>query len=169
MEITFKLCLPRDAASVPVVRHLCRDSLLKLGVVDDCVSDIELAVTEACTNVLNHAAGTDQQYEVTVDVNEETCEIRIIDTGKGFEHSGVGHVSSANSAESGRGVFLMRALVDDLDFESEPEQGTVVRLVKTLTLEPDSMLKVLSLKEHAARDAGDGNRSQEVSSPLGSG
>ena len=166
MEITFKLCLPRDEASVPVVRHLCRDSLLKLGVVDECVSDIELAVTEACTNVLNHAAGTDEQYEVTVDVNEKTCEIRIIDTGKGFDHADVGHTSSAHSAESGRGVFLMRALVDDLDFVSEPEQGTVVRLVKTLTLEPNSMLKILSLKEHRAKD---GSRPQEVSSPSGSG
>jgi serine/threonine-protein kinase RsbW len=147
MEITFKLCLPRDGASVPVVRHICRDSLLKLGVEDECVSDIELAVTEACTNVLHHAAGTDKQYEVHVDINEETCQIRIVDTGMGFEHAEVGHVRSSHSSESGRGVFLMRALVDDLDFVSEPEHGTVVRLVKSLSLKPDSMLKLLSFKE----------------------
>ena len=147
MEITFTLCLPRDGASVPVVRHLCRDALLQLGVADECVSDIELAVTEACTNVLNHAVGTDEQYEVVIDVNEETCEIRIVDTGTGFDHAGVGLVTSSNTAESGRGVFLMRALVDNLDFVSEAEQGTVVRLVKSLTLKPGSMLRVLSFKE----------------------
>jgi serine/threonine-protein kinase RsbW len=149
MEITFTLCLPRDEASVPVVRHLCRDALLKLGVVDDCVSDIELAVTEACTNVLFHAAGTDEQYEVVVNVDEETCEIRVVDTGSGFDAGEVGHVTSSHTAESGRGVFLMRALVDNLDFVSEPEQGTIVRLVKSLTLEPGSMLKILSIKEKA--------------------
>jgi len=146
MEITFTLCLPRDGASVPVARHLCRDALLQLGVADGCVSDIELAVTEACTNVLNHAAGTDEQYEVVVDVNEETCEIRIVDTGTGFDHAEVGLLTSSNTAESGRGVFLMRALVDNLDFVSA-EHGTVVRLVKSLTLEPGSMLKLLSIKE----------------------
>jgi serine/threonine-protein kinase RsbW len=147
MEITFTLCLPRDGASVPVVRHLCRDALLQLGVADECVFDIELAVTEACTNVLHHAAGTDEQYEVVVHVDEDTCEIRVVDTGTGFEADEVGRVTSSNTAESGRGVFLMRALVDNLDFVSEPEQGTVVRLVKSLTLEPGSMLKLLSFKE----------------------
>ena len=152
MEISFKLCLPREAASVPVVRHLCRDSLLKLGVTGECVSDIELAVTEACTNVLDHAVGTDAEYEVGVEIKDEICQIRIMDTGEGFDHSDVGHVSSAHSAESGRGVFLMRALVDDLDFASEPEQGTVVRLVKSLSLESDSMLKLLTNTEKRAHE-----------------
>jgi serine/threonine-protein kinase RsbW len=150
MEISFTLCLPRDEASVPVVRHLCRDALLKLGVSAECVSDIELAVTEACTNVLNHAAGTDEQYEVAVAIDDRHCEIRIVDTGKGFEHADVGHVTSAQMAESGRGVFLMRALVDELDFVSAPEQGTVVRLQKSLSLEPDSMLRVLSARERGS-------------------
>jgi serine/threonine-protein kinase RsbW len=80
-------------------------------------------------------------------VNEKTCEIRIVDTGRGFDHADVGLVTSSNTAESGRGVFLMRALVDNLDFVSEPEQGTVVRLVKSLTLKPGSMLRVLSFRE----------------------
>ena len=150
MDITFKLCLPRDEASVPVVRHLCRDSLLKLGVSEDCVSDIELAVTEACTNVLDHAAGTRDEYEVLVEVKPDTCEIRVIDTGTGFEHAEIGLSTSAHSAESGRGIFLMRALVDDLDFVSEPERGTIVRLVKSLTLEDQAMLKLLSAKDGAS-------------------
>lgn len=38
------------------------------------------------------------------------------------------------SAERGRGVALMRALVDSIDFDSDPESGTVVHLVKQLTL-----------------------------------
>jgi serine/threonine-protein kinase RsbW len=146
MDITFKLCLPRDEASVPVVRHLCRDSLLKLGVSSDCVSDIELAVTEACTNVLDHAVGTSEEYEVLVGVRPDICEIKVIDTGGGFDHAEAGLASSAHSAESGRGIFLMRALVDHLDFVSEPEQGTVVRLAKTLTLEDEAMLKLLGSK-----------------------
>lgn len=143
MQITFTLCLPRDEASVPVVRHLCRDALLKLGVLSDCVSDIELAVTEACTNVLTHAQAEDE-YEVSVQIDDARCEIRISDAGEGFEGSSKGFEVSAGTAESGRGIFLMRALVDELHFVSEPEQGTVVHLVKSLDVEPGSPLEVLA-------------------------
>lgn len=147
MEIAFKLSLPRDEVSVPVVRHISRDALLKLGVDPACVSDIEIAVTEACTNVLNHADGTDDLYEVTFEVNEELAHIRIIDTGRGFDEGQI--ELSADSAESGRGIFLMKALVDDLKFVSEPEKGTVVHLVKKLHVEEDSILHMLAGRHRA--------------------
>lgn len=142
MEIAFRLSLPRDEASVPVVRHVSRDALLKLGVSPACVSDIEVAVTEACTNVLNHADGSDDVYEVSFEVDEELAHIRIVDTGRGFDGGQI--ELSADSAESGRGIFLMKALVDDLKFVSEPEKGTVVHLVKHLVVEEGSLLHVLA-------------------------
>lgn len=148
MEIAFKLSLPRDEVSVPVVRHISRDALLKLGVDAACVSDIELAVTEACTNVLNHADGTGDLYEVSFEVNEELAHIRIIDTGRGFDEGQI--ELSADSAESGRGIFLMKALVDDLKFVSEPEKGTVVHLVKKLQVDEGSILHMLAGRHRTA-------------------
>lgn len=150
MEIAFRLSLPRDEVSVPVVRHISRDALLKLGVQASCVSDIELAVTEACTNVLNHADGTDDIYEVSFEVNEKLAHIRIIDTGRGFEGGQI--ELSSDSAESGRGIFLMKALVDDLKFVSEPEKGTVVHLVKKLTIDEGSILHLLAGRNGDSRD-----------------
>lgn len=143
MQILCTLCLPRDEASVPVVRHICRDALLKLGVDDDCVSDIEIAVTEACSNVLNHAAESEDEYEVAIEIDAEKCDIRIKDTG-GEVFDGSSHQLSGESAESGRGIFLMRALVDDLKFLSEPEAGTIVHLVKMLKMREDAPLKRLA-------------------------
>lgn len=143
MQILCTLCLPRDEASVPVVRHICRDALLKLGVKDDCVSDIEIAVTEACSNVLHHAADTEAEYEVTIEIDAHRCEIRIKDVG-GEVFDGSAHELSGETAESGRGIFLMRALVDDLKFLSEPEAGTVVHLVKMLDVPDDAPLKRLA-------------------------
>lgn len=144
MQITFTLHLPRDEASVPMVRHICRDALDKLGVDKDCVGDIELAVTEACTNVLDHAHGTGDEYEVRVEADETTCQIRVVDTGAGFDHELAGRDASPTSAESGRGIFLMRAVVDDLSFVSQPESGTMVHLVKKLALRPGSLLEKLT-------------------------
>ncbi|MFN2587938.1 MAG: ATP-binding protein [Actinomycetota bacterium] len=144
MEIHFSLCLPWDEESVPVVRHICRDALLELGVETECVGDVELAVTEACTNVLKHAAGTGDEYEVTVSVDEDDCAIRVVDSGIGFDPEAVDRRAGPSSgAEGGRGVFLMAALVDDLRFTSKPEVGTIVHLEKKLELRGDSVLRRL--------------------------
>ena len=145
MECRFTLCLPRDEASVPVVRHVCRDALAMLGVGEECVGEIELAVTEACTNVLRHVKGTDAEYEVSVGINEKQCDIRVVDTaGDLFDHSTKGLEEADPDAESGRGIFLMRAMVDELQFVSEPESGSVVHLVKKLELQQDSILRRLA-------------------------
>ncbi len=141
MTIVFTLCLPRDRASVPVVRHLLRSSMDKLGVAPECLSDIELAVTEACTNVLQHSTGH-EEYEVSVEVNETMCEIRVTDAGQGFDHESIAP-NAPESAESGRGIQLMKALVDRVHFLSRPEAGTIVHLEKELELQDSSILRSL--------------------------
>jgi serine/threonine-protein kinase RsbW len=138
MNISFSLCLPRDEVSVPVVRHLLGGALRKLGVSDGCVSDIELALTEACSNVLRHAAGDEAEYLVEVEMVEARCEIRVIDTGRGFDQTALRRANM--SAESGRGVQLMQALADTVNFELRPGDGLVVRLVKDLEITQGSPL-----------------------------
>lgn len=144
MVITFSLSLPRDEASVPVVRRLCKSALEDLGVEETCVSDIELAVTEACTNVLKHAQGTTDIYDVNVEFNDRDCEIRVIDSGQGFDASDKGREEAFVGDETGRGIHLIRALVDNVRFISRPEEGTVVHLEKRLVLVPGSILERLA-------------------------
>ena len=142
MTIVFTLCLPRDRASVPVVRHLLRSSMDRLGVQEECLSDIELAVTEACTNVLQHSTGH-EEYEVAVEVNDRMAEIRVTDAGEGFDSDGVAPTVE-DTAESGRGIQLMKALVDRVQFVSRPAAGTIVRLEKELALTDESILRQLA-------------------------
>jgi serine/threonine-protein kinase RsbW len=130
VEIKLELQLPRDAASIPVVRHLCRNALRGIGVDPECGDDIEVALSEACTNALKHS-GKDAEYKVQVSLDGSQCIISVIDTGHGFD----GRASRSDpAAEQGRGVELMRALVDRVKFDSNPEAGTVVRLEKDLVL-----------------------------------
>lgn len=146
MHILFTLCLPRDEVSVPIVRQICGNALRNLGVRRECVDDIELAVTEACTNVLKHAQRSQEDYEVTLQVDERTSVIRVVDnTISRFDHHSAGGRTSVElSAESGRGIHLMRSLVDKMEFESKTEAGTVVRLEKSLELEVGSVLARLA-------------------------
>ena len=137
MQILFTVVLPRDEVTVPLIRHIVRDSLLKIGATRECVSDIELALTEACTNVLHHAKANPSEYSVSVDVNDVTCDIRLTDRGAGFDAATVG--TAGETAESGRGITLMKALVDDLKFVSNGS-GTVVHLAKRLDLTEESLM-----------------------------
>ncbi|HEV3473067.1 MAG TPA: ATP-binding protein [Actinomycetota bacterium] len=144
MNITFSLQLPRDAVSVPAVRRVCRCALEDLGVAAECVHDVELALTEACTNVLKHADGTGDDYEVAIELNDRECVIRVVDSGGGFTHEEFGREIAHSSAEGGRGIHLMRTLVDSMTFESRPSRGTIVRLHKTLDFANGSILQRLS-------------------------
>ena len=136
MEITLGLTLPRDELSIPIARHICRDALDEVGVDPDCRSDIEIALTEACTNVLEHS-GPGDEYRIDVTVDGELCVIRVVDTGHGFDSHTLRGLSDDLASEGGRGVHLMRALVDRIEFISKPEAGTIVHLEKILELKED--------------------------------
>lgn len=124
MDIDVRLSLPRDAISVPVIRRVLRVALVTLAVHPDCISDIEIALTEACTNVLDHAR-TGDQYEVVARVHNDRCVIDVIDNGSGFDASRLGLGNAESTAEAGRGIQLIRALVDNVEFAPMAGRGSV--------------------------------------------
>jgi len=150
VELKLTLALPRDEYSVPVARRVLARSMEVLGVDESVVSDIELALTEACTNVLDHAADTDE-YELSAGIDGTLCVIEVIDRGEGFDGAGRGLAEAEPSAEDGRGIQLMRALVDKVTFTSRPQVGTVVHLEKQLTWTEGAVIQRLSENAPAIR------------------
>jgi len=135
--------LPRDQISIPIVRRICTQSLKVLGVAQNCIDDVELALTEACANVLLHAHA-DDEYEVSVGVDNDVTVIEVCDRGGGDtggdDLDGVvrsmGDPSVPETVpEQGRGIFLMRALMDQVQFDrvGGTHSGTRVHLEKALT------------------------------------
>jgi serine/threonine-protein kinase RsbW len=143
VRISLTLCLPRDASTLPVVRHIAAYALDELGVDTEAIQDVALALTEAAANVVKHS-GAGDQYEVHLSLEGGTCEIRVVDTGHGFDSTSLALDMAGPSDERGRGLALMAALVDSVHFESEPEAGTIVHLVKDLHLRPDGPLERLA-------------------------
>ena len=82
MEIKMVLYLPRDAASVPVSRQVLDGCLETLGVTADTRTDIALALTESCANVIQHAR-SDDEYEVQVRARNGQCAIEVVNAGSG--------------------------------------------------------------------------------------
>ena len=131
MQITLSLTLPRDEHTIPVTRHIVHHALDEVGADKECMDDIAIAQTEACSNVVRHS-GPGDEYEIRVDIDPERCIIRVIDTGRGFDFQSLTDGDTDVSAERGRGIQLMRALVDEVKFLSKPEAGTIVHLEKGL-------------------------------------
>jgi serine/threonine-protein kinase RsbW len=102
---------------------------------DDRLADLKLAVSEACTNAIEaHESGpVEARVVVRCQEDHDRFEVRVIDRGAGFDPSALpGHPPVTDPArlehERGLGIPLIRALVDEVHFESSPE-GTSVRLV----------------------------------------
>lgn len=139
MRIDVAICLPQEASSVRLVRRAVTNTLVVFGVDDDCVEEIRLALSEACTNVVEHAHDADE-YEVRIEVDDQRCAISVANTGNGFDADDLHGVMPGPDSPRGRGVAIMQALMDHVEFRSEPAAGTVVRLVKTLRFRPDAPL-----------------------------
>jgi len=140
VQIILALALPRDEQTIPVSRHIATNAMAEIGVADDHIDDIAVALTEACTNVLKHS-GPGDEFEVSLEVDDDQCVIRVVDTGRGFDSASLGFNHADGSAEQGRGIELMRALVDSVKFISKPEAGTIVHLEKTLKYDEDSLVR----------------------------
>ena len=139
MELSLALTLPRDEQTVPVARHIVRNAMEQVGVEETCVYDVELALSEACTNVLLHS-GPGDQYVVRLDLEDRIGVIRVIDVGHGFDSARLQAEGTLPEDERGRGLGLMQALVDRVDFTSRSEAGTVVTLEKVLSFRDEALM-----------------------------
>lgn len=126
--MTVRLDLPREAGSVPAVRRLLRSTLAVLYVDQESGADLELAITEACANVVNHASGT-ESFEVLLEVAEDHCAIDVRDDGAGFDPAAIEPPESGD--ERGRGLFLIKALAENVRMHSSPRRGSLIHFEKS--------------------------------------
>jgi serine/threonine-protein kinase RsbW len=133
-KVRFCLVFERELLSVPVMRQVLGDTLRDIGVNEDCVADILLAATEACTNVVLHAGQSAPAYTVVATVDRATCRVEVTDAGQGCSAAQRrGRLRrSGDISESGRGFAIMRAYVDEVTLRSAPGRGTRVVLDKRI-------------------------------------
>jgi len=141
VEFRLAISLPRDEVSIPVVRRLCAQAMATLGAEADVISDVELALSEACANVLKHAADG-AGYDVVVGFDEDKAWLDVYDRGPGFDASAV--ETSTKESESGRGLEIMRAVMDTVSLESGVDRGTTVHLEKHLRWRPGAPVEKLA-------------------------
>ncbi len=151
VEIKMVLHLPRDVASVPVTRQVLDGCLETLGATPDTRADIALALTEACANVIQHA-GPGEDYAVQVSVRNRRCVIEVVNTGSGNGQIVVTGDPVPATAEHGRGLKIIDAVVDNLELISDRRRGTTVHFEKTLEWLPEAPGQYLFSADGAYRE-----------------
>jgi serine/threonine-protein kinase RsbW len=132
MRLVVDLTLPTDARLISQTRRMFSGYLEEMGVDDDDVSDVALALAEACTNVMRHAySQPDQCFHLSAELRPEEVVLVVEDEGVGLP-DGVGMSMPAPEATSGRGLQIIRQLMTSVDVETAPATGTRVQMRKAL-------------------------------------
>jgi len=127
-----ELKLPARAENVAVVRHAFGGLSEALSVDEQTLSDIKLAVTEACTNVVIHAYERDDigNLEVDATIDDERLTVVIRDNGRGI-------VPRPDSPGLGLGLPLIATLAETLELGKDGAEHTEVRMTFRLDEEPE--------------------------------
>ena len=132
-----KLTVLAGASQVASICDFVAQTGQDLGLDYRLIYDLQLAVDEACINVIRHAYdGSDREIEVSIDLTEEGVQAVIRDWGASFDpHSVPDPDVSATLHErspGGLGLFLMRNVMDSVDFQFEGERGNTLTMIRRL-------------------------------------
>jgi anti-anti-sigma factor len=122
-----QLLLPAEPQVLATLRRTVGQWATRSGASDEEAHDLVLAVGEAVTNVIEHAyTSTGGQVEVEACIRQGLARIVVRDRGRW---------RPSRPDEGGRGLLLMRGLVENVDVTSGPG-GTEVRLSRRVGRAP---------------------------------
>jgi serine/threonine-protein kinase RsbW len=112
-----------------------------VGFDDDTLHWISIAVRESVANAMKHGNKGDESKRVAVEFiaapAEHPSELTILvrDQGEGFDPEQIADPLAPENLlkSSGRGIFLIRSFMDEVDLRRVPEGGMEVRMVKRRT------------------------------------
>lgn len=133
MRLIVDLTLPTDARLISQTRRMFSGYLAEMGVDDDDVSDVALALAEACTNVMRHAfTAPNQCFHLSAELRPEEVVLVVEDEGVGLP-STADHGMPEPTATSGRGLQLIREVMTTVEVDTAPTRpGTRVQMRKSL-------------------------------------
>jgi serine/threonine-protein kinase RsbW len=114
--------------------HLARG----VGLDEDSLHWVSVAIRESVINAIKHGNRSDTNKHVFVEFETATkaevpeLTIRVRDQGEGFDPDDIADCLDPENIlkSSGRGIFLIRNFMDDVQLKRAPEGGMEVRMVK---------------------------------------
>jgi serine/threonine-protein kinase RsbW len=132
---SFNLTLPSKPTSITKVEPFLKKIVDALGLDDEQMNKLMVAVTEAVNNAIVHGNKQDPKKNVTIRSEVQSGELLIVvrDQGKGFNPASLRNPLQEENLmlTNGRGVFLMRSLMDKVEVSMDAD-GTRVELSMSL-------------------------------------
>lgn len=132
------LKIPSQVDNLEIIRNFISGVASKVGFNAEDANKIELAVDEACTNVIEHAYENDDSndIDIAIQLDYQKLSIVVTDRGRSFKFNKVEMPNMdtylAELRVGGLGIYLMRTLMDEVDYQSKPNGSNEVRMVKYL-------------------------------------
>lgn len=128
-----ELIIPSDFKHLPKVEKFIASFCKKAKLTEDQSDNMAIAVTELVNNGIIHAHKQDASKNVTIHVQyeEDRIIVSVQDEGEGFDPKDIANPTDPQNLwkQSGRGVFLVKNLIDEVEIESTPK-GTKVTLTE---------------------------------------
>ena len=126
-----------DCDRLAIVRNFVAQVGRDLDLDSRTIDDIKLAVDEACTNIVEHAyGGQGGQIEIEIKSIDGGVQVTIHDWGAAFDPQAVPSPDVTAPLEQrplgGLGLYLMRQMMDRVDFQFDGEDGNTLTMVKRL-------------------------------------
>jgi serine/threonine-protein kinase RsbW len=127
------LSVPGKAEYVSTVRLAVSSLAAKSGFDVEAIEDIKVAVSEACSNILCHSdIGNEYIYRVECTLHGDRLEIIVVDDGVGFDANDYEEPDPECLQVGGLGLYIIKALMDEVNVESQDGTGTRIRMIKNI-------------------------------------
>jgi serine/threonine-protein kinase RsbW len=137
-EKVYELTTPSHTENLEMIRNFISHLAQKAGFDEMAVMEIEVAVEEACVNVIKHAHKNDEArpLRLQIKIDKQKLTVLVRDQGQGFDPKQLDEQNAqallAKPKPGGRGILMMKMMMDEVHFEAKNGKGTQVRLVKHL-------------------------------------
>ena len=127
---------PGKFSSLGKISKFVEQEAENAGLDEKSTYEVQLAVDEACSNIIEHAYSGEGQGPIilTVKTSPESFTVILQDEGQPFDPSTIKDLEIGIPLERlgsrGAGVFLMKKLMDKVEFKFLENRGTILTLVK---------------------------------------
>jgi serine/threonine-protein kinase RsbW len=136
-ERTVTLDIASRFEMLDVVQTVLAQCCALVGLDDEAVHYMSVAVREAVVNAIRHGNRQDESKRVHVrfTLHDRALEIQVRDEGRGFNPASIADpLAPENLLKAyGRGIFFMRQFMDEVTHAFPAKGGTVVRMLKKLS------------------------------------
>lgn len=126
------LTVPSHPKYLYVIRSVLYPIVIESGYARKEARAIVLAVDEACSNIIKYAYGGDHTKTISlaVSLNSATMMIEIRDTGNKPDVARIAPRKLDEVRPGGLGTHFMAEVFDSVEYDTSPDRGTVLTLVK---------------------------------------